>query len=101
MMRAWYSLFQVEAAVPGVGAHVQDILRQRSRLLIDLGLAQSVTPGVLIATRVFPHDGFLMTGGAPLPLAGDNANRDTLIQVLTKWVFAADVASAEELAPEQ
>ena len=63
MSKAWYSLFGVEVVEPGAGVRVQDVFRQTKYLLIDIGLSRSAVPGALLATRVIPADGFLMTTG--------------------------------------
>lgn len=99
--KAWYSLFGVVAVERGAGVRVEDIFRQTEHLLIDLGFAQTAVPGVLLATRVFPMDGFIMTTGASLPLSGGAAERDHLIQAVSKTAFAKNIASFDNLTPQQ
>jgi len=66
MQRAYYSLFQIETVVPGVGVHVHDMFREERHFLADVGFSQSAVKGLVAATRVFPFADFLMTAGAAL-----------------------------------
>jgi len=66
MSESFYALLLVEQVQPGIGVHVLDILRERRFLLMDLNFSQTAVPGVVIATRVLPFDGFAITAGAPL-----------------------------------
>jgi hypothetical protein len=65
--RNYYSLFEVEAVVSGVGVHVHDLFAEQDHFIADRGFSQTVERGFLLATRIFPSDDFLMTSGAGLP----------------------------------
>jgi len=69
MNAAWYSLFLIERMEPDVGICVKDVIRHTTHLLIDFGFSQSALPGKLMASRVVPQTGFIMTTGASLPLS--------------------------------
>jgi hypothetical protein len=99
--RPWFSVFGVERTDPGIGVMVQDIFRQSRHRLIDIGFSRSACPGVLLATRVIPFEGFIMTTGAPLPLSGGASKRDRLTQQVTKAIFDNDIRSFEKLTPHQ
>jgi hypothetical protein len=101
MSKAWYSLCSVVEVEPGAGVRVQDIFRQAEHLLIDIGLSRSAVPGALMATRVIPLDGFLMTTGAGLPLGGGSARREKLIGQVTNVIFANNIASIRYRGPEE
>lgn len=83
MQQATYSLIMVEANVRGVGAMVRDVQSNELQLLIDLGLASSAKPGMVLASRLLPQDGFIMTSGASLPVGIVPPDQlDTVIKVL-------------------
>ena len=71
LQRAFFSLFQVEGSVDGVGVHVLDILHDRRYFLADMGLSQTAVEGLVLASRVSPFEDFIMTTGAPLPVDAD------------------------------
>jgi hypothetical protein len=68
MLSADYSVFRVDEAEPGVGVIVEDLLRGGSHTLIDINLASMAVEGLALATRSVPIEGFIMTGGAGLPV---------------------------------
>jgi hypothetical protein len=74
--RGWYSVFQVESVVPGVGVHVFDLIREQQHFLADKGFSTTAAEGVVLATRVFDFGDFLITGGAGLPV-----DADTLVRI--------------------
>ena len=78
--RAFYSLFQVEGVVPDVGVHVHDILYNRRHFLADVGFSQTTVAGVVLASRVIPFDGFIMTTGAALPVDVE------VMEELSEWL---------------
>jgi hypothetical protein len=67
MRQARYSLFAVEAAEPGVGVHVRDLLRDEPLFLVDVGFSRTATPGLVLAARVMAPEGISQTTGAALP----------------------------------
>lgn len=68
MGQSFFSLFQVNHVVQGVGVRVTDILRDREHFLADVNLSTSAVEGVVLASRVLPFEDFIMTTGAPLPV---------------------------------
>ena len=68
MSGAYYSLFQVLEIERGVGVSVRDLFRGETNFLFDVGFGNSAKRGMMFATRVIPFQGFLMTGGAGLPV---------------------------------
>ena len=75
MKRAFFSLFQVEQIVEGVGVCVIDILRQREHFLADVGFSETAVENLVLASRVLPFDDFIMTTGAALPADADTLER--------------------------
>jgi hypothetical protein len=65
---AYYSLFQITDVERGVGVGVQDLLRVDAGFIVDVGLGNTAQRHLMLATRVIPFEGFLMTGGAGLPV---------------------------------
>ena len=68
MGKAYFSLFQMKRAVPGTGVHVNDILHEEEVFLADMGFSHTTHPGIILASRVLPYEGFVMTSGAALPV---------------------------------
>jgi len=69
MQRAIYSLFVVESVERGLGVTVQNLLSNEVLLVVDMGFGSTAQPGLVFASRLLPHDGFSMTGGAALPIS--------------------------------
>jgi hypothetical protein len=68
MLKSYYSLFQVLDVARGVGVTVQDLLRGDTAFLADIGFGGTAEKGAMLAARVIPMEGFLMTSGASLPV---------------------------------
>ena len=70
MLEGYYSLVEVINIEPGVGLTVRDHLRGGTHFLADIGMSQTAQRGNVFATRLFfvEEAGFLMTGGAGLPV---------------------------------
>jgi hypothetical protein len=74
MRDAKYALVIVTGIEPGVGCHIQNLLTDETRLLVDMGFSQTARPGLLLATRLLDFGAFVTTSGAALPvgiLTGD------------------------------
>ena len=69
MQHAIYSLFVVESVESGLGVTVRDLLSDESALMADMGFGRTGQPGLVFASRMLSRGGFLMTGGAALPIA--------------------------------
>jgi hypothetical protein len=72
---AYYSVFQIVEVERGAGVTVEDTLRGGAQFMTDVSFGQSARKGYMLAGRVIPMDGFLMSGGAMLPVAGRAAQR--------------------------
>ncbi len=68
MTEAYYSLFQITDVERGVGVTVQDLLRNESGFIVDIGFGSTAQRHVVLASRLIPIEGFLTTGGAALPV---------------------------------
>ncbi|HUQ69751.1 MAG TPA: SEC-C metal-binding domain-containing protein [Planctomycetaceae bacterium] len=78
--QATYSLFVVESIERGVGVMMQELRSEESRFVVDLGFAGSAQPGLAMAARLLPHDGFWMSSGASLPVGVTTLKqRDALV----------------------
>ena len=64
----YYSLVSILELEPGVGAHVMDLFRDEEGFVVDVNMSRTMSPEMLLAGRIVPRDGYLMTGGASLPL---------------------------------
>ena len=68
MRHAKYALVLVTRIEPGVGCHIQNLFKDETRLLVDMGFSETARPGVLLATRLLDFGAFVTTTGAALPL---------------------------------
>jgi hypothetical protein len=68
MMDAYYSILQVQSVERGVGVNVLDMLRRDTGFVADIGFGNTAKVGMGLAGRVIPFEGFLMSGGASLPV---------------------------------
>ena len=84
MQHAIYSLFVVESVERGLGVTVRDLLSQEVLLVVDMGFGSSAQPGLVLASRLLPYDGFSITGGAALPVGVLSAEqRGTLLTAMS------------------
>jgi hypothetical protein len=81
MSESFHTLVLVTEVLPDVGVRVVDLFAGREFLLIDMGLSRTAVKGIVIATRLFPFDEFVMTSGAPLSVDADTlrAIRDSVL----------------------
>jgi hypothetical protein len=68
MTHAYYSLFLITDVERGVGVSVQDLLRDETGFIVDIGFGNTAQRHMMLASRIIPTGGFLMTGGAGLPV---------------------------------
>jgi hypothetical protein len=99
--RAWYSVFAITRALPGLGVEAVDGLRDRRHLMADVSLSRCDCVGGLMATRVIPFDGFIMTTGAGLPLRGSREEGERFFAGMRRVCFEQNVASFEQVTPAQ
>jgi len=93
---AFYSLFQVEEIVPGVGVHVHDMLYDGRHFLADVGFSRTAVTGAVFATRVLPVGDFIVTGGAALPV-----DADTLAEILRLPVLNASPRDFTDMSRQE
>jgi len=75
LVRARYSMFQMEDIMPGLGAVIRDLFRGDEIFIVDVGLSESATEKLIVACRVFaPTPDFFMTTGTALPVDRDAGN---------------------------
>jgi hypothetical protein len=85
----------VVGRVDGVGVHVQDVLRDREHFVADMGFSETAAPGCVIAARMLPFEGFLMTTGAAL-LASATVLRRTADTLDVNRLLPEDVRALPE-----
>ncbi len=68
MRNAIHSLFRVDEVERGVGLAVTDLATDQQYLLVDIGLSESATPGLLFLSGMSLFEDFAATGGAALVL---------------------------------
>lgn len=83
--QARYRILVVQAAVPGAGLHVRDLLHNQELFLMDIGLSQTAQErGAALATRTIPLGEYWMTGGAVMPLTSKSAAQKALSRIQSK-----------------
>lgn len=67
MAEARFTLVEIQEIVPDLGARALDHIYGKRFPLADVGLAKTGERGLVLATRLLPFKGWMMTSGAPLP----------------------------------
>ena len=99
MTQAYYSLFQITDVERGVGVTVQDLLRDETGFMMDIGFGNTAHRHWMVATRIVPVEGFLMTGGAGLPVDAAAARR--IFNELTKLKQPPETFDFKGITPLQ
>jgi hypothetical protein len=99
MTEAYYSLFQVTDLEQGVGVAVQDLLRDETGFIMDIGFGSTASRRLTLATRVFPFEGVLTTGGAALPV--DPAVGKRIFSELAKKKQTPETFDFKRITPQQ
>src|SRR4051794_2351253 len=99
MTHAYYSLFQVVGVERGVGVSVRDLLRREAGFIVDVGFGNTARRHMIMATRIIPAEGFLMTGGAALPVDASAAER--IIKALRQSGYDPETYDFEQISPRQ
>lgn len=99
MLQSRFSVFRIERILPRQGAVLQDLVYGDTREIIDLSLAQTAMPGMLLLGRLLPLPEFHMSSGSLIPLSDEEyASR---IAPIVKKFFPADAATPAKIAPAQ
>jgi hypothetical protein len=99
MTHAYYSIFQATDVERGVGVSVQDLLRGETGFVVDVGFGETAQRHMILATRIIPMEGFLMTGGAALPLDASAAKR--FFDELARTNQTPDTLDFHSITPRQ
>ena len=67
MTEAYYSVFQITEVERGVGVTVQDLLRDKTGFIVDIGFGNTAQRHLILASRLRDL-GLLTTRGAALPV---------------------------------
>src|SRR5437868_6983491 len=73
LRQARFTILVLEAAEPGFGVQVRDLLRDEVLFLIDVGFSRTAPPGLMLAARIMAPQGIWQTTGAALPLGVPSA----------------------------
>ena len=99
MRRAFFSIFRVEKVVKSVGAHVLDILGDRQYFLADIGLGDTASEAITLASRVLLFEDFIMTSGAALPVDEEaSAGIADYLNSMEKSLLDGEAMTREEMA---
>ena len=99
MSHARYSLFQVESASRGVGVNCRDLLRCDGGSIIDEGLGNTASEGVVLACHLVVLPDLGMTTGAPLSIDA-NALED-ILNALEGGAQGIDQVDFNNLEPQE
>ena len=99
MTHAYYSLFQIVGVERGVGVSVFDVLRDETGFIVDVGLGNTAQRHMMLATRIIPANGFLVTGGAGLPV--DAAAAERISGALKRSIFHPETFDFKRITPQQ
>ncbi|QSA96302.1 hypothetical protein [Methylococcus sp. EFPC2] len=100
MQQSRYSVFRVVEIEPNQGARLHDLLRGDSLDLMDLGLAATGTPGVVLAGMVLPLDDFHISSGSLIPLP-EGVFEEKILPVADKFMAADADGTRPVLSPAQ
>jgi hypothetical protein len=91
LRESFFSIFQVNGTEKGYLCHVEDILREQTIELLDVGLGSSAPPGTLVAARLIkmPATHYYMTTGAPM-LVREKYAIDAVAATLRTFTRAID-----------
>lgn len=67
-VRAQYRLLTAQDRVRGAGVYCKDIFNHEELFLMDIGLSESISGRMGVATRTMPFGEFWITSGAALPV---------------------------------
>jgi hypothetical protein len=95
---AYYSVFQVVGTERGTGIMMEDTLRGDTQFMVDVSFGNTARAGNLLAGRVIPLDGFLVSAGAMLPVAGRGTQRlaDMLVHEVPRDTDFTRLTPAQE-----
>ncbi len=80
MSQARYSLFQVESMTKGVGVNCRDLLRSDGGSIVDEGLGNTASEGIVFGCHIVVLPEMSITTGAPLPI--DAGALEDILQAL-------------------
>ena len=99
MTHSYYSLFQVIEVERGIGVSVRDLLRDETGFIADVGFGNTGLQHMIVATRIIPEEGFLMTGGAALPVDESAAKR--IFKELKRTGYNPETFDYKQITPRQ
>lgn len=102
MASATYAMMQVLRVIEGVGVEAYDSLHLCQVTLADVGLSGCAAENMLIASRVFPFEDFVMTSGVPLTVDAEALSRITAFMKDRlgggyRWFMDVDGAEQSEI----
>jgi hypothetical protein len=56
--KAVYTVLKAESALPGAGYYCRDMMAKEDLFVMDISASRSVAPGLLLATRIIPLEGY-------------------------------------------
>lgn len=85
MLKSYYSLFRMEEIRPGRGALLRDLLTDETLEMMDKGLGDTGSPGVILAGRILPLADFNMSSGTVIPLP-EPVFREKITPIIEKFL---------------
>jgi hypothetical protein len=67
-LEAYYSIFEIIGVARNEGIQVRDLIRGEEQFITDIGFGNTAKSGQIVAGRVVPYPGVLMSTGAAIPM---------------------------------
>jgi len=99
MSRARYSLLQVESVASGVGVNCRDLLRGDSGFIVDEGMGDTASHGVVFGCHLVMLPEMSFTTGAPLPI--DPGALEKILHALKDGTGGISQMNFDNLSPQE
>ena len=84
MQASYYSIFKVMGIQAHQGASLIDLTTDKTLTLLDIGLSETGSPGLVLAGRVLPFADFNMSSGTLIPLP-ESVYTDKIVPIFRKY----------------
>lgn len=100
MLKSRYSLFRVEEINPHLGASLRDLLTDEVFDLMDVGLSETGSAGIILAGRILPTEDLHMSSGVLIPLP-EPAFEQSIMPIARKFLRDDSPKSHPLFSPAQ
>lgn len=100
MQASYFSIFRVAGIQANQGASLIDLTTDKTLPLLDIGLSETGSPGLVLAGRVLPFADFNMSSGTLIPLP-ESVYTDKIVPILRKYIKPDEVGNKPVLSTGQ